>query len=232
MLILLAPSKTKELKLTTNLQATDPLFIKETNHLHKILKGFSKAELGKIMKIKNKLLDNAYSDILSFTSSCPGMAIESFNGLVYKGLAKDSYQEPEYNYLEKNLLILDAFYGIIKPSTLIKNYRLDFLMKLGINLYDYWNIDNYLNDEVIINLASKEFSKMIKSTKVITVSFLQNKHGKLINQATYSKQARGLFLNYLVINKIEDLVSITKFDLDNYKYNKSLSDEWNIKFTR
>ena len=232
MLILLAPSKTKELKLTDTLLATDPLFAKETKAIHKVLKSFTKEELGKIMKIKNKMLDKAYSDISSFASSGSGIAIESFNGLVYKGLDKENYGKAEYNYLEDNLLILDAFYGIIKPSTLIKNYRLDFLMKIGMNLYDYWNIDSYLNDELIINLSSKEFSKMVKSKSVITVSFLQNKNDKFINQATYSKQARGKFLNYLVLNKIEDLVNILKFNLDNYQYNKELSDELNIVFTR
>ena len=68
--------------------------------------------------------------------------------------------------------------------------------------------------------------------EMINISFLQFKNDKYINQATYSKQARGILLNYIIQNKIESIDKIKEFDLDNYRYNTELSDANNIVFTR
>jgi cytoplasmic iron level regulating protein YaaA (DUF328/UPF0246 family) len=126
---------------------------------------------------------------------------------------------------------LDAFYGILEPGTLIKPYRLDMKVNIGVNLYNHWKIDDYFKNEIVINLASNEYSKML-NIPMINISFLQFKNGKYINQATYSKQARGLFLDYIILNKIENVELMKNFNRDNYQYNKNLSDESNMVFTR
>lgn len=232
MKIIIAPSKTKQLSTSNLLKQKFPLFTEKTNKINNILKKYTKSDLLKIMKIKGTMLDKVYSDIQSFNTNKQGQAFFSFNGLVFKGLDKTRYKTTQYKYIEENIIILDALYGIIEPGTMIKDYRLDFLMKIEINLYDFWNIEQYFKDEVIINLASNEFSKMIKSKQMINISFLQNNDNKFINLATYSKQARGKILNYMILNKINNINDIKKFNEDNYQYNETLSNEYNIVFTR
>lgn len=230
MKILLAPSKTK--KLSNNPQLSDQklLFPKEHKKIVATLRKLTKKDVKRVMKIDNELLDNVYSSIKDYHKNESYHAFPSFDGLVFKNLQKDLYKAEEYAYIEKYVFILDAFYGLLEAGTKIKDYRLNFTMKLGINLYDFWNIDEQL-DEPIINLASKEYIKMVKKP-YINIEFLQHKNGKYINQATYSKQARGKMLNYMILHKITSIEDLKDFSEDNYQFNSSLSSKNNLVFTR
>ena len=232
MKIIISPSKTQKPKKSSYL--TDQEIIYPTKHkkILTLLQKLDKKELSKIMKIKNTLLENTYHNIQKYSNLATFHAFESFNGLVFKGLQKEQYHSFEYDYIESHLVILDAFYGILKPGSLIKSYRLDMKMKIGVNLYTFWDINDYFNDELIINLASNEFSKMIHTKNIINISFLQYKNDSYVNQATYSKQARGQFLNYLIINHLTDPEEMKIFNESNYTFNSELSDDNNLIFTR
>ncbi len=232
MKIIISPSKTQNPKKSIYLLDKEPLYPSNHNKILSILKKFTKDDLKKIMNINNKLLDNTYYNIHNAANLVTSHAFESFNGLVYKGLNKTNYHTKEYEYIETHLRILDAFYGILEPGTLIKSYRLDLKMKIGINLYQLWDINNYFKNELIINLASSEFSMMINVPNTLNISFLQFKNNSYVNQATYSKQARGLFLNYLIIKQISTINEMRKFNVSNYEYNTKLSDKLNMVFTR
>ena len=103
--------------------------------------------------------------------------------------------------------------------------------KIGLNLYKHWTIDEYFKNELVINLASFEFSSMLH-IDMISIHFLQTKNNKFVNQATYSKMARGRFLDYLIKNKITTINAMKLFKEDNYSLNESLSDDTNLVFTR
>ena len=207
------------------------LFHKEHKKVLASLKKLTKKELGKGLSIKENLLDKTYNDINSFSGASTSHAFPSYTGLVYKNLDKASYKEEEYSYITDYIRILDALYGVLEPGTLIKPYRLDMKTKIGLNLYKHWNIDQYFNGETIINLASTEFSSMLH-IDMTNISFLQKKDNKYINQATYSKMARGKFLDYLIKNKITSVKKMKKFNSDNYQFNEPLSTEFNLVFTR
>lgn len=232
MKIIISPSKTQRLSRSKFLSDKNIIFLSEHTKLLALLKKLSKENIKKIMKIDKNLLDNSYNNIENHANLDTFHAFESFNGLVFKGLEKEAYEMEEYKYIESHLFILDAFYGILEPGTLIKAYRLDMKMKIGVNLYDFWDIDSYFIDEPIINLASDEFSKMINHKKLLNIKFLQYKNNSYVNQATYSKQARGQFLNYMIKNKIEDLSKLKEYNKAGYTFNKELSNKENYVFTR
>jgi cytoplasmic iron level regulating protein YaaA (DUF328/UPF0246 family) len=103
-----------------------------------------------------------------------------------------------------------------------------------INLYKFWKdeINNYFKDEdLIFNLASKEFSKIIDKP-MITIDFKEYKNGSYKSVSSYAKKGRGMMLNYMIRNNIQSIEEIKKFNLDNYTYNKELSDNSNLVFTR
>lgn len=232
MKIVISPSKTQDLSKSDYLSDKKVLFLKEHKKILAQLRKLTKKDIKTIMKIDNDLLNKTYYNIRNYSKSATFHAFESFNGLVFKGLQKELYDEQEYNYIQANLVILDAFYGILEPGTLIKPYRLDLKMNIGLNLYSLWDIKKYFKDDLVVNLASSEFSQLIKGTNYVNISFLQYKNDTYINQATYSKQERGNFLNYLIINRIEDISRMKDYHDNNYIYNKNLSNDSNIVFTR
>jgi len=102
------------------------------------------------------------------------------------------------------------------------------------NLYKFWKDDIndfFKDDEFILNLASKEFSKIIKNP-MITIDFKEKKGDLYKSVSTYSKKGRGLMLNYIIKNKITSIDQIKKFDLNGYYLNNKLSDKFNLIFTR
>jgi cytoplasmic iron level regulating protein YaaA (DUF328/UPF0246 family) len=232
MKIILSPSKTQKPHTNTFYTSKDILFPTEHKKVLAALRKLTKSDIQNKMKLSKDLLVQTYSNIKNYNILDQFQAFDAFTGLVFFNMDRNSYQKEEHQYIEQNVRILDAFYGVLEPGTLIKPYRLDMKMPIGLNLYHHWNVSPYFKDEVIINLASNEFSKMLPAEHMITVSFLQNKDGRFVNQATYSKMARGKFADFMIKNKITQIDDLFSFQVDGYTYNQELSTNTIIVFTR
>ena len=231
MKIIISPSKTQSPNYEKKFEDKELLFPKKHKKVLAMLRKHTKASLRNGMKIKDDLLHNTYKNIKNYNKLEEFQAFYGFTGLVFFNMDRNSYSVEDLKYIEENVRILDAFYGVLEPGTLIKPYRLDMKMQLGINLYKHWDISEYFKDELIINLASDEFSKMIDKD-MITVSFFQDKTGKHVNQPTYAKMARGRFVDFMVKNKITSVEEVKTFNLDGYCLNEDLSSVSNLIFTR
>ena len=245
MKIIFSPSKEmREENIFENkkIEFTEPKFKDKTNILIGILKEKSLSEIENIMKLKGDLLNKTYRDIQDYDKLKSIPAISMYYGVSFKELNLEDYSEKSLKYLQNNLLILSALYGASLAFDLLKKYRLDMTMSIiDKGLYNFWkkDINDYISnilskDEVLLNLASGEFSKMIDSKRIfiINVDFKEEKDGAYKSVSTYSKKARGQFLNYLIKNQIANLEDIKKNKLDGYSLNKDLSDEKNLIFTR
>ena len=245
MKIIFSPSKEmREENIFENkkIEFTESKFKDKTNILIGILKEKSLSEIENIMKLKGELLNKTYKDIQDYDKLKFIPAISMYYGVSFKELNLEDYSEKSLEYLKNNLLILSALYGVLLAFDLVKKYRLDMTMSIiDKGLYNFWKkdindyISNILNkDEILLNLASGEFSKMIDSKRIfiINVDFKEEKDGAYKSVSTYSKKARGQFLNYLIKNQIANLEDIKKIKLDGYSLNKDLSDEKNLIFTR
>ena len=245
MKIIFSPSKEmREENIFENkkIEFTEPKFKDKTNILIGILKEKSLSEIENIMKLKGKLLNKTYKDIQDYDKLKFIPAISMYYGVSFKELNLEDYSEKSLEYLKNNLLILSAFYGISLPFDLLKKYRLDMTMSImDKGLYNFWkkDVNDYIlnildKDEILLNLASGEFSKVIDNKKIpmINIDFKEEKDGAYKAVSTYSKEARGQFLNYLIKNQIANLEDIKKIKLDGYSLNKDLSDEKNLIFTR
>jgi len=217
----------------------DPLkinFPHKTNFLLENLKKLSLDEINKIMKIKGNTLNHVKNIYENFEKANTKKAIRAYNGISFKQLSLDSYTQKEFAFLDNHLIIFSALYGLLEPSNHIKEYRLDMNMKFlkDKNLYTFWKskINDYLkDDELIFNLASKEFSKIIEKP-IINLDFKEKKGDLYKSVSTYSKKGRGLMLDYIVKNNITSIDQIKKFNLDGYSLNNKLSDKFNLIFTR
>ena len=245
MKIIFSPSKEmreENIFESKKIEFTESKFKDKTNILIGILKEKSLSEIENIMKLKGDLLNKTYKDIQDYDKLKSIPAISMYYGVSFKELNLEDYSEKSLKYLKNNLLILSALYGISLPFDLLKKYRLDMTMSImDKGLYSFWKkdvtdyISNILNkDEILLNLASGEFSKVIDNKKIpmINIDFKEEKDGVYKSVSTYSKKARGKFLNYLIKNQINNLEDIKKVELDKYSLNKDLSDEKNFVFTR
>ena len=72
------------------------------------------------------------------------------------------------------------------------------------------------NSRIIINLASREYSKciekyLIPQDKYITITFCELSRGKLVTKGTYAKMARGEMVRYIA----EIIMRIITIFIDN-----------------
>ena len=245
MKIIFSPSKEmKEENILQNkgIEFTESKFKDKTNILINILKEKSISEIENIMKLKGELLNNTYKDIQDYDKLKYIPAISLYYGVSFKELKLEDYSEKSLKYLQNNLLILSAFYGVSLPFDLIKKYRLDMTISIiDKGLYNFWkkDINEYTSNildsnEILLNLASSEFSKLIDNKKIpmINLDFKEEKDGTYKSISTYSKKARGQFLNYLIKNQVSNIENIKKIELNGYSLNEKLSDKKNFIFTR
>ena len=176
----------------------------------------------------------------NFSNNETSPSIHMFSGTSFKELDINIYNKKQQTYLQNNLIILSALYGILRPYDQIQRYRLDMNNNIlkGTeykNLYHFWQlpIDNYFkNTEIILNLASGEYSKMLKNFKgkIINVDFKVQKNNTLRSVSVYSKQQRGKLLNYMVMNDYNDSSFLEKYSSDGFEFNQELSDELNVVY--
>ena len=238
MKIIISPSKTQSF--TNEKNQIEVLLKKETITLYEIIKKLSQEKFQKIFKIKGKLLeDTLFKYNLKNVDKPVGKVIESYTGVVFEQLELDSYNIEQLDYLNKNLRILSAMYGVLSPSDYIYPYRLDMTVKLPkINLYSYWQktIDEYFVDEdIVVNLASLEFSKMLKnySGRFVDIEFYEETKENQLKVVSYNaKKCRGQMLNFLIKNQVEDISKIKEFVFEGYIFSENLSNKDKFIFVR
>lgn len=233
MKIIIAPAKVMKNK-QLNIMQTDLLFPDKTANLYQHLQKYNVEDLHDIMKISFKMAQTVYdyyhNDDINTTP-----AIFCYQGTVLKQLNLNTYNDTDFEYLDKYLTILSAYYGILKYNTGITPYRLDMTMKLDIDLYQYWQkeIDTYYkNEDYLISLASNEFIKMVNHPNIVNLDFVENRGGKLTRNSMYVKQARGKMLDIMIKNKITSLSALKEVTFDDYIYQPSLSTDNNFVYIR
>lgn len=244
MKIIFSPSKEMRDKniLKENLNYSEAIFKEKTSQILENLKSLSENNLSSVMKIKGDILKKTIKNIRNFENLEAIPTISLYNGVAFKELDLENYTKENIKYLNDSLYIMSAFYGLSKPLSLLKPHRLDMTMKIfDKSLYEYWknDINTYLEeelkDDILINLASGEFSKMIDRNRIkniLNIDFKEFKDGKYSSVSSYSKQARGKFLNILVKNQISNISNFKNIKFNNYEFNFNLSDEKNFIFTR
>jgi hypothetical protein len=239
MKIIISPSKKQNRECVIDKNLVKPFFKSKSDTLRKKLEDLDKNELSQVLDIKGNLLEKTQKSYSEPEES--KAAICCYNGLVFKQLDIKSYTNPAIDYMEKNLFILSAIYGVLTPLTVIKPYRLDMKAKFkDLDLYDYWQEDMdalFKDEDLIINLASNEFSKMLNyeayNGRFVDIDFKEvGKNGKLRTVAARAKKARGLMVDVMIKNQIKSLEDIEKIEVLEYFYDSKLSSKERLVFIR
>ena len=254
MLIVVSPAKTLDYEspLTTK-KFTQPELVEYSKELIDVCRKLTPADVASLMKVSDKIADlnvgrfQEWSE--TFTTENSRQAILAFKGDVYTGLDAKSLSEVDFEYAQEHLRMLSGLYGLLKPLDLMQPYRLEMGTKLannkGSNLYQFWGnvITDKLNeaivaqgDNVLINLASNEYFKAVKpkslDAQVITPVFKDGKNGQYKVISFYAKKARGMMARYIIKNRIESVVDLTKFDMAGYYFVEDDSTPTELVFKR
>lgn len=246
MKIILSPAK----KMNRNTDILEisglPEYLDHTKHILSWLRMRSYDELKKLWGCNDKIADQNYDRIIHMNLQ-DGLtpAILSYEGLAYQYMAPAVFEDGHYEYIQEYLRIVSAFYGVLKPMDGVTPYRLEMQAKASIDgskdLYGFWGHKLYdaVKDEsgIIINLASKEYSKCIEKylspeDNYITITFCEKSGEKLVTKGTYAKMARGEMVRFMAENQIEDPIEIQKFDRLGYVFRPLLSSKKEYVFER
>ncbi len=248
MKVIISPAMNMKENGQHNITTTEPVFKHKANFLVTLLKKYDPFELESILGINYKLSESTFLHYQNFNINKKDIgypALLYFDGLAYKNIKSNDFSKDDFDFANKQLRMLSALYGILKPTDLIQPYRLDFMCKFAKqsfididnnyndNLYSYWHNDVYSelykNDNVVLNLCSVEYEKVVKKMlrpcdKFITCKFLVNKDGKFKSIGTYAKMARGKMVKYIIKNRITNIDDLKNFNEDGFKFSKETKD--------
>ena len=254
MLIVISPAKTLDFESAPKTAIyTQPDYLDDSQQLINRLRRFSPLDIAELMKVSMKIADLNVDRYAAwkkpFTDKNAKQALLAFKGDVYTGLDAESFGANDFKYAQKHLRILSGLYGLLRPLDLMQAYRLEMGSRLdndrGKNLYEFWGstITEGLNKQLqtiksdtLINLASNEYFKSVKTKElqgtIITPAFKEYKNGDYKMIGIYAKKARGMLSRYIIQNRLTAPDDIKSFDLDGYRFNKSLSKANNWVFSR
>lgn len=248
MKIIISPAKKMNIDDDIFEYRSKPVFFEQAEEIMNYMKNLSYDECKTIWKCSDKLAQLNYDRVVNMDLNYRlTPALFSYEGIQYQYMGARVLSRDALEYLQDNLRILSGFYGILKPLDGVVPYRLEMQSKFinykNKDLYEYWadKIANSLFEEtnLIINLASKEYSKCVEKylknspgTKFITCVFGEIKGDKVIEKGTLAKMARGEMVRYLAQNKICDLEGLKRFDKLEYKYSQEKSNERTYVFIK
>lgn len=246
MRIIISPAK-KMVEDTDSLDICGyPVFLRETEEIMKWIQSLSYDEVKKLWNCNDKIARQNFERFVGMElEKNPTPAILSYEGIQYQYMAPAVFEESQFKYIQEHLRILSGFYGVLKPMDGVTPYRLEMQARASVagnkNLYEYWDDRLYrevLDEErVIINLASKEYSRCIEKyckpqDTFITCTFGEYVNGKVQQKGTYAKMARGEMVRFMAEQKIENPENIKAFDRLEYKFVEELSEDTSYVFIK
>lgn len=225
MKIIFSPAKTMQ-EQAVDYKLSTPLFLKNAEELLNDLRSLSPLELKKLYRCSDELAELNYQrfkemDLLGAKTP----AILAYRGLSYQHLQANSFDMDTLDYLNEHLLILSAFYGLLRPLDKIVPYRLE--MK---GMAHYWSdkLHAVIGKDVVLNLASEEYAGCLRpylkdGDQLIDCRFMSYRGTKLVQGSSYAKMARGALLRKIALERLDDLKSLKAFNEFGFVYNQDLS---------
>ena len=244
MILLIAESKTmqgaeKDVS-PLEFSAHSPCFETTADEIIGSLDGFTSGQLATMLKISGSLAGKLQKMAYEFGYKSTGnIAIEAFTGVVFKALDYASLSMDAQKRCDGRVRIISSLYGWLRPSDIIKPYRLDFTSRLeegpsaGKALNAFWRMDvtKALVKKIqaspgadILNLLPADASKCIdwklvkRFAKVWKVDFQEIREGGLMKtpNAEKLKAMRGTLLRQILEEDISDIDTLKLTASDAY----------------
>lgn len=247
MRIIISPAKQMRVDNDTFSCAELPVFLERAEVLKDWIRGLSYEEQKKLWACNDKIAEqNAgrFANMDLRANLTP--AILAYDGIQYTYMAPAVFEDGQYEYAQEHLRILSGFYGVVRPMDGVVPYRLEMQAKAAVggykNLYDFWGDSLYRevmdDSRVLINLASKEYSKCVekylkpKEDRFVTCVFGELTGGKVVQKGVYAKMARGEMVRYMASIHAEEPEALRNFNLSGYEFDEKRSSEEKYVFIR
>ncbi len=246
MRIIISPAKKMNVDTDSFAVEALPSFLGETEKLMAALKGMTGEALQKLWKCSDAITAlnvERLRDMDLRHGLTP--AVLSYEGIQYQYMAPGVLETEGLDYLRQHLRILSGFYGLLRPFDGVTPYRLEMQAKLGVegnkDLYGFWGgrLAEQLatETELILNLASKEYSKAVepwlpRTVRFLTCTFGEENAGKIMEKGTMCKMARGQMLRWMAENQITDPEDLREFHDLEYRFSAEHSSENNYVFVK
>ena len=223
-----------------------PVFIERAERLRDWMRSLSYAEQKKLWACSDAIAEqNAerleHMDLRRNLTP----ALLAYDGIQYTYMAPAVFEDGHLAYVQDHLRILSGFYGVLKPFDGVVPYRLEMQAKAAVdgfsNLYDFWGNSLYRevidDDRIIVDLASKEYSKAIEkylqpTDTYITCVFGELAGGKVMQKGVYAKMARGEMVRYLASVQASEPDQIKQFTWSDYTFDEARSTDTSFVFVR
>ena len=235
MKILFSPSEAKSDKSNTSIfQKTSLIFpelfeyrIEIFNKYKDFIQNEDNEKLAKLFGTKKQDIINHYKEEIKLSKG--SKAINRYTGVAFKYLDYINLSTLEQKYIDNNVLIFSNLFGVfLAGDEGIPDYKLKQGEKINdFNIEKFYNqkfkdsLDNYLKNELILDLRAGFYEKFYKITQAY-ISMKFTKNNKTISH--YSKLYRGLILNKIAtsnINSIDDLLAMNMDNLEILEIKKS-----------
>ena len=237
MKIIISPAKKMKVNADTLEVRALPVYLHEAEYLRQYLSELSYEELKSLWKCNDQIAQINYERVQTMNLRMHlTPALLSYEGIQYQYMAPAVLEDGQWEYVQEHVCILSGFYGVVHPLDGVTPYRLEMQTKVNLpnvkNLYEYWGEKIYrevsADTEVIVNLASKEYSKCVEKyltpeIRYITCVFAEYKGNKVIEKGTYAKMARGEMVRFLAERKAERPEEMKSFCRLGYRYSEKES---------
>lgn len=221
-----------------------PVFLEKTQRLKTALQSMSPSELKTLWRC-NDAIATQNVERLQHMDLCRHLtpSILAYEGIQYRYMAPGVLERTSLDYLRAHLRILSGFYGLLAPFDGVVPYRLEMQARLSVDgyrdLYHFWgdSLARRLSDEtdLVVNLASREYSRAVEphlpgSVTFLTCTFGQRQGEKLLEKGTLCKMARGQMVRWLAQNQITDPLRLREFSDLGYRFSPDLSTSHHYVF--
>lgn len=246
MKIIISPAKKMKEDTDSVASLSMPEFLEDTAVLMRQIKMLTLQEAKALWKCSDRLAEFNYERFRHMDlKAALTPAVLAYEGLQYQHMKPGVFSSAALSYITDRLRILSGFYGILKPFDKVTPYRLEMQAGLAVNghpdLYSFWGERLYQKlldeDRVIVNLASKEYSRCIEKyitadDRFLTVEFLENSGGKLRQKGTIAKMARGEMVRFLAENQVCRPQGMKAFCEMGFSYAEELSGRQRYVFVK
>ena len=175
-------------------------------------------ELSKLFGSKKQDIIEYYKGDLSSKEIMK--VIERYDGVAFDYLKYQELDTMSKNYIDTNVMIFSNLFGpVLAGDVGLPDYKLKQGEKLGtLALEKFYNehftksIDNYLQEEEILDLRAGFYEKFYKINKpYTTMKFV--KDGKVVSH--WAKAYRGIVLNLIAKNNIQNITQLMDMEIEN-----------------
>lgn len=228
--------------------AGTPVFLDRAAELAAFMRGLSYDEARALWGCSDKIAEENFQRFAQMDLSrnlTP--AILAYDGIAFKYMAPQVFEAGQFDYVQDYLRILSGFYGVLRPMDGVVPYRLEMQAKAQVgdcrDLYAYWGDEIYSEvqrgngDRIIVNLASKEYSKCVErylgpEDKLVTCVFGELSGGRVVQKGVYAKMARGEMVRFMAEVDARVPEDIKAFDRLGYALDPARSDDGTYVFLK